>query len=207
MHAPHPAGRLAGETRAERERLAAILGGLTPEHWSAPSLCAGWRVQDAVAHITMPFRTRPLGYMAGLARAGFSFHRYADRDARSTAHRCGQAELVDLVRRNIDNPWQPPGDGGAGAGALSHDVIHGLDVTEPLGLTAAPADRIALVLGSMCPRHLRYFGVDLEGRRLNATDADVSVGTGPHATAMTAREILLIITGRRPLDGAPGAAR
>ena len=137
MHAPHPA-RLAGETRAERERLAAILGGLAPEHWSAPSLCAGWRVREAVAHITMPFRTGPLGYMAGLARAGFSFHRYADRDARSTAHRCGQAELVDLVRRNIDNPWQPPGDGGAGAGALSHDVIHGLDVTEPLGLTAAP---------------------------------------------------------------------
>ena len=207
MRAPHQAARLTSETRAERERLAAILGGLTPEHWSAPSLCAGWRVQDAVAHITMPFRTRPAGYLAGLARAGFSFHRYADRDARSTAHRRSQAELVDLLRRNIDNPWQPPGDGGAGAGALSHDVIHGLDVTEPLGLTAAPADRIALVLGSMRPRHLRYFGVDLEGRRLSATDADVSVGSGPQVVSLTAREILLTVTGRRPLDGGPGAAR
>jgi hypothetical protein len=39
---------------------------------------------------------------------------------------------VDLLRRNIDNPWQPPG-GGATA-ALSHDVIHGLDVTEAPGL-------------------------------------------------------------------------
>ena len=207
MRAPQPAARLTSETRAERERLAAILASLTPEHWSAPSLCAGWRVQEAVAHITMPFRTRPAGQLAGLARAGFSFHRYADRDARSTAHRRSQAELVDLLRRNIDNPWQPPGDGGAGAGALSHDVIHGLDVTEPLGLTAAPAERIALVLGSMRPRHLRYFGVDLEGRRLNATDADVSVGSGPQVVPMTAREILLTVTGRRPLDGGPGAAR
>jgi uncharacterized protein (TIGR03083 family) len=207
MHAPQQAAQLASETRAERERLAAILGGLTPEHWSAPSLCEGWLVREATAHITMPFRTKPLGYLAGLARAGFSFHRYADRDARSTARQRSQAELVDLLRRNIDNPWQPPGDGGAGAGALSHDVIHGLDITEPLGLPAAPADRIALVLGSMRPKHLRYFGVDLEGRRLNATDADVSVGTGRHAVPMTAREILLTVTGRRPLDGASGAAQ
>ena len=199
--------RLISETRAERERLAALLGDLSPEQWAAPSLCAGWRVREVAAHITMPFRTRPAGHLAGLARAGFSFHRYADRDARSTAHRRSQAELVDLLRRNIDNPWQPPGDGGAGAGALSHDVIHGLDVTEPLGLPAAPADRIALVLGSMRPRHLRYFGVDLEGRRLNATDADVSVGSGPQVVPMTAREILLTVTGRRPLDGGPGAAR
>jgi uncharacterized protein (TIGR03083 family) len=198
MHAPQSAAELASETRAERERLATIFGGLTPEDWSAPSLCEGWRVREAAAHITMPFRTKPLGYLAGLARAGFSFHRYADRDARSTARQRSQAELVDLLRRNIDNPWRPPGDGGAGAGALSHDVIHGLDVTEPLGLPAAPADRIALVLGSMRPKHLRYFGVDLEGRRLNATEADVSVGTGPHAVPMTAREILLTVTGRRP---------
>jgi uncharacterized protein (TIGR03083 family) len=207
MRAPNPATQLTHETRAERERLAAILDGLAPEQWSAPSLCAGWRVQEAVAHITMPFRTRPVGYLTGLAGAGFSFHRYADRDARSTARRSGQAELVDLFKRNIDNPWQPPGDGGVGAGALSHDVIHGLDVTEPLGLPPAPAGRIALVLGSMRPRHLRYFGVDLEGRRLNATDADVSVGPGPCAMPMTAREILLIVTGRRPLDGDLRAAR
>ena len=116
--------------------------------------------------------------MAGMVCACFSFNRYADRDARSTAHEKSQAELVDLLRRNIDNPWKPPGDGGAGAGALSHDVIHGLDVTEALGLPALPADRIALVLGSMRARQLRYFGVDLEGQRLTATDADVSVGDG-----------------------------
>ena len=196
---------LASETRAERERLAALFGGLSPEQWDTPSLCGGWRVREVVAHMTMPFRTRPLSVIAGMLLAGFSFSRYADRDARSTARQQSPAELVGLLRRNIDNPWQPPG--GGGVGALSHDVIHGLDVTEPLGLTAAPADRIALVLGSMRPRHLRYFGVDLEGRRLNATDADVSVGSGPQVVPMTAREILLTVTGRRPLDGGPGAAR
>ena len=191
--------RLISETRAERERLAALLGGLSPEQWAAPSLCAGWAVGDVAAHITSFFRLKPLGYLAGVARAGFSVNRWADRDARSTARVMSQADLVDLLRRNIDNPWQPPG--GGAAAPLSHDVIHGLDMTEALGLGAAPTDRIALVLASVKPRQARFFGVDLEGRRLTATDADVSVGEGPVAVPMTAKEMLLAVTGRRPLGG------
>jgi hypothetical protein len=145
----------------------------------------------------MPFRTKPLGVMAGTIRAGFSFNKYADRDARSAAREKSAAELVDLLRRNIGNPWQPPG--GGAAAALSHDVIHGIDATEPLGLPAPPADRIALVLASAGPRQLRYFGVDLHGQRLTATDADVSVGDGANVVAMTAKDILLVVTGRHPL--------
>jgi uncharacterized protein (TIGR03083 family) len=196
MSAP-PSAPLTSEVRKERERLAGLLADLSPEQWAAPSLCQGWRVQEVAAHITMPFRTKPLRFAAGLIGAGFSFNRLADRDARSTARERSQAELLELLQRNIDNPWTPPG--GGAAGALSHDVIHGLDVTEPLGLPASPADRIALVLGSAGARQLRYFGVDLEGRRLTATDAEVSVGEGPRAAAMTAKEILLVVTGRRTL--------
>jgi len=125
-----------------------------------------------------------------------SIHGYADRDARSTAGEMSGAELVHLLRRNIGNPWQPPG--GAGAGALSHDVIHGLDATEPLGLPAPSADRIALVLASTGPRQLRFFGVDLHGHRLTATDADVSVGDGANVVPMTVKDILLVVTGRHP---------
>src|ERR1700733_14045180 len=190
---------LISETRAERERLAGLLGGLSPEQWAAPPLCAGWSVREVAAHITMPFRTRPLGFISGMAGAGFSFNRYADRDARSTARKKSQAELIGLLRRNIDNPWQPPG--GGAAGALSHGVIHGLDVTEALGLPASPTDRIALALASAGPRQLKYFGVDLKGRRLIATDAEVSVGEGPGAVPVTAKEIPLAVTGRRPLGG------
>ena len=200
-----PSAQLTSETQAERARLVSLLANLTPEQWDTPSLCAGWRVREVVAHITMPFRAKPLSLVAGLAGAGFSFNRYADRDARSTAHEKSQAELVDLLRRNIANPSQPPG--GRGAGALSHDVIHGLDVTEPLGLPAPPADRIALVLASSGARQLRYFGVDLEGQRLIATDADVSVGEGASAVPMTAKEILLVVTGRQPLSRFSGASQ
>jgi uncharacterized protein (TIGR03083 family) len=35
--------------RAEREDLLDLLLTLTPDQWRAPSLCAGWTVQDVVA--------------------------------------------------------------------------------------------------------------------------------------------------------------
>ncbi|TDB81288.1 maleylpyruvate isomerase family mycothiol-dependent enzyme [Actinomadura sp. KC216] len=191
---------LTTETRAERTRLAGLFADLAPEQWDAPSLCDGWRVREVIAHMTMPFRTKPLGLVTGLVRARFSFNRYADRDARSAARAMSEADLLGLLRRNIEHPWRPPG--GGQAGALSHDVIHGLDVTEPLGLPSPPAERVALVLGSAADKQLKFFGVDLAGRRLVATDADASVGDGPAVVALPAKEILLVITGRRALDEA-----
>jgi len=194
---------LAAETYAERERLATMLAGLSVDQWTAESLCDGWRVREVVAHLTMPHRTSAPRFLAGLLRARFSFDRYADRDARTTTTRMTDAELVDLLRANIEHPWRPPG--GGQAGALSHDVIHGLDITEPLGLPGPPAGRIARVLQHAGPRNLAYFGVNLHGVRLAADDADVAVGEGTTETrSMPVKDMLLVVTGRRALTEAGG---
>jgi uncharacterized protein (TIGR03083 family) len=37
--------------RDERTELADLLATPTPTQWNAPSLCAGWRVRDVVAHM------------------------------------------------------------------------------------------------------------------------------------------------------------
>ena len=181
------------ETFAERRRLADLLAGLEPDQWAADSLCTGWRIREVVAHITMPFRTRPLPFLLGMVRSGFSFNRYADRAARRDTSRLTDAQLLASLRDNVTHPWRPPG--GGQVGALSHDVIHGLDITEPLGLPPAPASRIALVLGSVGPRNLRFFGTELD-HRFVATDADVTLGAGPDVH-LPAKDILLTITGRR----------
>lgn len=183
-------------SHAERERLAGLLAELQDDGWDSPSLCRGWRVREVVAHITMPFRTSLPRVVVGLAAAGFSFNRYADRAARTDAARMSRAELLASLRANIANPWQPPG--GGPAGALSHDTIHGLDITEPLGLPSPPVERIALVLANANPRSLSYFGVDLAGIQLRGTDADVRIGDG-EPVEMPVKDILLTITGRRPL--------
>jgi uncharacterized protein (TIGR03083 family) len=41
----------AGALAAEREIAVRFLAGLTPDEWAAPSACAGWSVQDVVAHL------------------------------------------------------------------------------------------------------------------------------------------------------------
>jgi hypothetical protein len=86
---------------------------------------------------------------------------------------------------------------GGQAGALSHDLIHGLDITEPLGLPAPPPQRIALVLQHATQRQLRYFGVDLTGLRLVDPRAEISIGDGRPVT-LPLKDLLLVVTGRRP---------
>ena len=54
------------------------------------------------------------------------------------------ADLAGAVRSNVGHPWQPPG--GGFTGALSHDLIHGLDITVPLGL-----DRPVVLCGRTLP--------------------------------------------------------
>src|SRR5690625_577199 len=187
---------LIHHTRAERTRLVDMLGGLEAEQWDADSLCDGWRVREVVVHMTMPFRLSAPRLLTGIVRARLNFARFADRDARKVASECSDTDSLSLLRANIDNPWTPPGAGEAGA--LSHDVIHGLDITIPLGLPGPPVSRVALVLASTGPRNLAYFGVDLEGTRLVATDADVSIGDGVEHH-LSAVEMLLVVTARRDL--------
>ncbi|MFF3567873.1 maleylpyruvate isomerase family mycothiol-dependent enzyme [Nocardia jiangxiensis] len=183
-------------TIAERERLANLLAGLTPAQWAMPSLCDGWRIREVVAHMTMPYRTRTPSFLAGLIAARFSFDRYADKAAHRDTARLSDVELLAALRDNVRHPWRPPG--GGAAGALSHDVIHGLDITEPLGLASAPPERIAMVLHSSTPKSFAYFGIDLTGRQLRADDAEVVIGSGT-PIIMSAKDILLTVTGRHPL--------
>lgn len=191
---------LTDHTQAERQRLADILSSLHEEQWAAPSLCTGWRIREVVAHITMPYRIGAATFFLGLARSRFNFNRYADRAARADAARFTDAELLETLRANTHHPWRPPG--GGQLGALSHDVIHGLDITEPLRLPSCPPERIALVLRQSGTENLGYFGVDLTGRQLIASDAQASLGEGT-PVHLPAKDILLIATGRYPVPS-PG---
>src|SRR5699024_12506790 len=97
-----------------------------------------------VAPRPVPFPTGPPSSLAGLVKARSSFDTFADSAARRDTAMYDSAQLLDLLRQNVTTVWHPPG--GGEDGALSHDLIHGLDITEPLGLPAPPADRIWLAL-------------------------------------------------------------
>ncbi|MFB7589895.1 maleylpyruvate isomerase family mycothiol-dependent enzyme [Streptomyces sp. NPDC056169] len=191
----------AAETRAEiaaeRRELADVLDGLTDEQWDAPTLCGGWRVREVAGHMSMGFRY-PFGRTAlELVRAGGNLHRMTDRLARRDAAALTPRELAAALRDHAHHPWKPPV--GGLAAALGHDVIHGLDITVPLGLgRQVPEERLRILLGTVTPRTLRFFGADLDGVTLRATDLDWSYGTGTGARVVSrpAQELLLLAYGR-----------
>jgi len=181
---------------AERTDLAAVLTGLTERQWDSPTLCAGWRVREVVAHTTMPFRYSGGKFLAELARSGMRFNAMSDRCARRDAAALSSADLVDALAVNVHHPWKPPG--GGFAGALSHEVIHGLDYTVALGLDRrVPEERLRAVLDSASGTTARrHFGVDLDGVQLRADDLDWSLGSGAPLTG-AAQDLLLVLCGRR----------
>src|SRR6266545_2417783 len=91
------------------------------------TLCDGWRVREVVAHTTMPFRSSVGRTLVELAKARGDVNRMNDRCARRDAARLPAERLLASLRENVAHPWTPPG--GGVHGALSHDVIHGLDIT------------------------------------------------------------------------------
>jgi uncharacterized protein (TIGR03083 family) len=181
---------------AQRGSLAAVLDALPASGWDEPTLCAGWRVREVVAHVTMPFRYSGRRFFLELARSRGRFNEMADRVALRDAARMSPAELAEAVRSNIGHPWRPPG--GGFSGALAHDVIHGLDITVPLGLAfAIPEERLRRVLpASAHDKTVMFFGTDLAGIEFRARDLDWTLGAGTPLTGAAA-DLLLAMCGRK----------
>ncbi|HEX7302836.1 maleylpyruvate isomerase family mycothiol-dependent enzyme [Lentzea sp.] len=185
--------------RAERRDQAELLESLTPQQWDAPSLCEGWTVKHVVAHTTLPYRSKGTRVVLEILKSAGRFNHASDRMARKDARALSTNDLLDVVKANVGHPWTPPG--GGPAGALSHDVIHGLDITVALGLDRlVPHDRLRLVFDAMTPASVRYFGADLAGRQLIATDLDWTFGDGA-PTRGRAQDLLLLVCGRTLPEG------
>lgn len=172
--------------------VADLADGFTPAQWETPSLCAGWRVREVVAHLTL--QPTPLAVVVEMARARGDFHRMIDGTAKRIARR-PEAEIVALLRRRIGSRAVPPRSGPLEP--LTDALVHTLDITRPLGLevTLPPDAAVAVaerIWGQGFPHHARK---RLPGRRLVATDADLDLGEGTVTEAPVA-DLLLILTGR-----------
>lgn len=166
---------------AERRRLADLAGSWAPEQWDTPSLAAGWRVREVVAHLTMPLTVGKPGFALGLLRHRGNFDRFADRWAHDTARSTSPDELVAVLREHADSRFTPPGIGPEAP--LTDVVVHGLDIRIPLGLPTSDLDPAALpiVLDFLATSNGKRVGVEphaFDHVRLEATDLDWAHGTG-----------------------------
>lgn len=180
------------------DALADLLVSAPPEAWDSPSLCDGWRVRHVVAHVTMPARLTPEQFGAEMAAAGGDFEVLSTTVAARDASLPVREHLGNLRSPRLHG-WQPPG--GGAAGALSHAVIHSLDVTVALDEPAvAPPDAVVAVLNGLTEARGAWFGVDLTGCRLEATDTDWAWGTGEVVRADSGR-LVALVSGRTLPDG------
>jgi uncharacterized protein (TIGR03083 family) len=99
---------------AQRAELAEVLAGPSEPSWDEPTLCAGWRVREVVAYITMPFRFSGRRFALELAKSRGRFNEMADRVARRDAAAMSPAELAGGVRSNVGLPWKRPAAGSPG---------------------------------------------------------------------------------------------
>ena len=181
---------------AERRRLAALLEDLTQEQWAAPSLCDKWTVRDVAGHLNLPFKVG-LGKMLWEAVRHGGLDSANDRLSRQLSAQ-PTAALVKGLRDNADTKFKPPFV--PIEGPLTDAVVHGLDITRPLGLAdSADPEAVTRVLSFLTTKLATRGFVPktlLPGLRLEATDTAWSHGAGPVVRGRAA-DLALLISGRR----------
>ncbi len=184
--------------REERAELADLLATLTPAQWEAPSLCAGWRVRDVVAHMYSYEELGPVGLVGRFVRGGLRLDRINAAGVAAYADRSPD-ELLALVRDH----QQPRGltAGFGGRIALTDGVIHHQDIRRPLGLPRdIPAERMRVVLEFARTAPTVGAAKRVRGLTLVATDLDWRAGSGPVVEG-PAEALLMAVAGRRGAAG------
>lgn len=193
---------LATDIAEEFIALADLLEASGPQVWDQPSLCEGWRTREVVAHMTMPVRYPGPAFMAELEAAGGDFTRLSNAIAERDGALPSGRLLADL-RSDVLHDWVPPG--GGREGALTHCVVHCLDVIEAVPLSRrVPDARIMRVLTVVAdPSAPNLFGTDLSGVELRADDLEWSRGDGLLVEG-PAQALALVACGRLLPEGRLG---
>ncbi len=185
----------------ERARAADMLESLSPEQWSANTLCEGWNVRLVAAHMMIAGEQTTGTFMKGLIASGFRFDVMMDRAARR-AGQLSPVEIIARIRARTTTTNKPPAPAIAMLGEV---VVHGADIRQPLGIpddTSMNAKLACLNMLKTSRFPVRTKPV-IEGLRLRATDADWSYGSGPEVVgpavalmmAMATRPLVSSLTG------------
>lgn len=178
----------------ERADLAAFLTTLSAEEWQAPTLCAGWRVRDVVAHVIGYDELDTRSLLALVVHGRFRPSRINAAALARYAARSPQ-ELLTVLTDHL----QPRGVPAAlhGRVGLVEALIHHQDIRRPLARPRTiPPERLLPAL------HMALIGPDIggcwrtRGLRLVATDLRFSFGFGPQVSG-TAEALLMATAGRR----------
>ena len=186
---------------AERQRFVDFLPSIAPDEWEKPSLCTGWTVRDAVAHVVAGAKNNPGKFLVGLIASGFSFDKFI---AKGLAKEKGQTppQLIEQLRGLVNKKTQP-------AKAMVGEIItHGEDVRraigKPSGSYAPEALRLVADAFVKAGAPLRSKG-RAAGLKLVATDVSWTHGDGPEVKGSLIDLIMAIAGRQQALGGLSGA--
>jgi uncharacterized protein (TIGR03083 family) len=185
---------MADDEQAEFVELASAL---TPQEWSAPSLCAGLSVRDVLVHIAAHIHDEPntKEIVRTALRVGPSISRIEKRIDRIQhdrhAGRSPESIVIWLAepRAFPDSPTQ-----------LSELVIHQQDIRRAIDRPRViPPERVRAVLDHSTSKHghkgVNYARRRLSGLRLVATDMDWTWGEGAEISG-PGEALLMAVNGR-----------
>jgi uncharacterized protein (TIGR03083 family) len=178
----------------ERAALSEDLADLTPEQWDTASLCDGWTVRLAAAHVVAGAEQTPANFAKGMVRNGFRFNTMIDRDAHSLGTLTPE-QIIDRLRLRTTTTNRPPAPAMAMLGEV---VVHREDILRPVGRRGTPtAEAVNACLDMYTTASFPVGGKKrIQGLRLVATDTGWSHGDGPEVSGPGAA-LLLAMTGRR----------
>jgi uncharacterized protein (TIGR03083 family) len=179
---------------AQRRALADDLTDLDASRWGTPSLDAGWSVHDVLAHMTATARMTPPTSVLKMARSGFNFAKFADREIAAVGAGGPDATLAQF-RAAETSTSAPPGPK---LSWMGETLVHAEDIRRPLGIAHDyPAEWVTRVIEFYSGSNMLIGGKRrVAGLTLRATDADWSHGSGPVVEG-PAMSLLMATAGRR----------
>jgi uncharacterized protein (TIGR03083 family) len=177
----------------ERRALADDLADLDASRWGTPSLDAGWTVHDVLAHMTATARMAPPAFVLKLARTGFNFAKFADREIAAVGAGGPESTLAQF-RSAETSTSAPPAPK---LSWMGETLVHAEDIRRPLGIAHDyPTDWVTRVIDFYSGSNVLIGGKRrVEGLTLRATDADWSHGSGPVVEG-PAMSLLMATAGR-----------
>jgi uncharacterized protein (TIGR03083 family) len=179
---------------AERAQMADTWAALAPEQWDVASWCTGWSVQDVAGHVVAAAEQTPPNFFKDMAKAGFKFDVFAERDAKRNAA-AGPEQLIRRLRARTTTTNHPPAPVVAMLGEI---IVHGEDIRRPLGLTHTAPEAALIAVADSWKNSNILIGAKrrIAGLRLRATDSAWTHGDGPEVSGPMA-SLVLAMSGRK----------